>query len=128
MAVFGLFLANWWVNSRSLLLRNESHGGHWLDVTVAADSSTPQVNRQGIGTVVRVYTAGQLGQAASLLGVREISAGYGYASGQEAAAHFGLGDATSSDVEVTLPHGRGKLVRRGTATDQRISLPKPIGP
>jgi hypothetical protein len=78
------------------------------------------VNRMGIGTLVRVYEAGKLGQPASLIGAREISAGYGYASGQEAIAHFGLGKLDQCDVEVVLPHGKGRIERRGVKADQRL--------
>src|SRR5207247_5514242 len=74
-----LFLANWWVNSRSLLLRNETPGGNWLQVAVQGaavpGSSVPALNRNGIGAVVRVYPAGKMGQPAALLGAREISSG-----------------------------------------------------
>lgn len=112
-----LFLANWWVNSRSLLLRNETPSGNWLDVTVQGANG---VNRMGIGTVVRIYETGRLGQAAALLGAREISAGYGYTSGQEAIAHFGLGRLDACDVELILPHGKGRLERPGVKANQRI--------
>jgi hypothetical protein len=57
----------------------------------------------GIGAQVRVTKAGEL------LGWREISTGYGYASGQPALAHFGLGEVTRVDLEVKLPGG--KLIR-----------------
>lgn len=119
-----LFLANWWVNSQSLLLRNETPGGNWLQVAVQGaavrGSSSPALNRNGIGAVVRVYPAGKLGQSAALLGAREISSGYGYTSGQEAIAHFGLGPVERCDIEVVLPHGRGKLERRDVAAKQRL--------
>jgi hypothetical protein len=114
-----LFLANWWVNSRSLLLRNESPSGNWLDVAVQGSG---KVNRMGVGSVVRIYAAGRLGDAQALLDVREIAAGYGYASGQEAIAHFGLGTAERCDVEVTLPHGRGRLERKDVKANQRITI------
>src|SRR3954467_4143395 len=44
-----LFLANWWVESHSLLLRNETPGGHWLDVQVEGKGG---VNRMGVGSRV----------------------------------------------------------------------------
>lgn len=114
-----LFLANWWVESPSLLLRNNTPAGNWLDVLVSGPEG---VNRMGIGAQVRLYQAGKLGQAEALLGMREIAAGYGYASGQEAAAHFGLGDAQTCDVEVILPHNRGRLERRAVAANQRLTI------
>src|SRR5206468_935424 len=99
-----LFLANWWIESRSLLLKNETPGGNWLDVRVAGRDG---VNCMGIGARVNIYRAGKLGQPDSLLGCREIAAGYGYCSGQEAIAHFGLGTEQTVDCQVILPHGKG---------------------
>lgn len=115
-----MFLPNWWVGLRSLLLKNETAGGKWLDMTVTGSGKT---NRQGIGAVVRVYPAGKLGQAEALLGMQEISVGRGYASGGEAAVHFGLGQLEKVDVEVTLPHSQEKLTKKDVAANQRLSLP-----
>lgn len=114
-----LFLANWWVKSRSLLLKNESPAGNWLQVSVEGSGS---VNRNGIGAMVRVYPAGKLGDPASLWCAREIAVGYGYASGQEALAHFGLAKLDQCDVEVILPHGKGKLERKGVKANERIVI------
>ncbi len=118
-----LFLASWWPEARSLLLRNETSGppggGRWLQVQVQGGQG---VNRMGIGARVHLYPAGKLGEAAALLGSREIAVGYGYASGQPAVAHFGLGREGIVDVEVLLPHGKGKIVRRGVRADQRVTL------
>jgi hypothetical protein len=114
-----LILPNWWLDGRTLLLRNETPGGHWLDVLVEGAKG---VNRMGIGSKVKVYPPGKLGDAASLLGYREISIGYGYCSGQEAVAHFGLGKTERVDIEVTLPHGKGKIVKKDVNADQRLTV------
>jgi hypothetical protein len=106
-----LFLCSWWPEAPSMLLRNETQGGHWLQVRVDAPA-------MGIGARVRVFRAG----TAELLGGQEIAAGYGYASSQTAIAHFGLGREESCDVEVVLPHGKGKLVRQGVKAGQRITI------
>ena len=114
-----LFLANWWKNSPSMLLHNETTGGHWLDVRIEGSKG---VNRQGVGTRINLYSVNQLGQRKALLGSREISIGFGYASGQPAVAHFGLGDAESVDVEAILPHGQGTITRKAVPANQRITL------
>lgn len=114
-----LFLPNWWAEARSLLLKNETPGGHWLDVQVRGPAG---VNRMGIGARVNVYRGGKLGDATALLGCREIATGYGYASGQPASAHFGLGKAESVDVEVRLPHGKGTLTHKGVKANQRLTV------
>ena len=57
-----------------------------------------------------------------VVGAREIAVGYGYASGQEAIAHFGLGDLKTCDVEVVLPHDRGTIARRNVEANQRLTI------
>jgi hypothetical protein len=116
-----VFLASWWTDSPSMLLRNQTAGGHWLDVRVEG-SAEKGVNRMGIGARVKVYPPGKLGDAAALIGCREIAAGYGYTSGQAAVAHFGLGALEGVDVEVTLPHGKGTAVRKDVNADQRLTI------
>ncbi|MBW3541367.1 MAG: CRTAC1 family protein [Planctomycetes bacterium] len=117
-----LFLANWWPESPSLLLKNETPGGRWLQVTVAGRGD---VNRMGVGSRINVYRAGGLGEAKELLGVREIAVGYGYASAQPAIAHFGLGDAEKVDVEILLPHGKGSVTQAGVETNRRVAISAP---
>jgi hypothetical protein len=117
-----IVLLNWWTEDRSQLLRNETPGGNWLDVQV---EGTKGVNRMGIGSKVKIFPAGKLGDMASLLGYREIAIGYGYCSGQEAIAHFGLGKTESVDVEVVLPHGKGTFSQKGLKANQRVTLKQP---
>ncbi|MCI0357252.1 MAG: VCBS repeat-containing protein [Planctomycetaceae bacterium] len=81
-----MFLPNWWPDAKSLLLANETPGGHRLQIAVQAPTG---VNPQGIGAQVRVYSAGSLGDNAALVAAQEIAVGYGYASGQEAITHVG---------------------------------------
>ncbi len=114
-----LFLANWWAESPSMLLKNETPSGHWLDVEVEGRTG---VNRMGIGSRVEIYAAGKAGDEKSRLGVREIAAGFGYASGQEAVTHFGLGDRDRVDVVVVLPHGKGQIVEHNVKINQRITV------
>jgi len=114
-----LFLPNWWPESRSLLLRNETPSGNWLQIQVRGPKG---VNRMAIGARIRIFPAGKLGDASAMLGCQEIATGYGYASGQPAMTHFGLGKAQSVDVEVTLPHGKGTSTHKGVQANQRITL------
>ena len=114
-----LFLASWWIESPSLLLRNETPGGNWLDVRV---EGTNGVNRMGVGVRVDLHLPGKIGDPASRIGSREIAVGYGYCSGQEAVAHFGLGKLDRVDIEATLPHGKGKITRVGVNVNQRITI------
>ncbi|MCX8138526.1 MAG: CRTAC1 family protein [Thermogemmata sp.] len=113
-----LFLPNWWAEAPSLLLRNATPGGHWLQVQ--CDFPKGPINRQGIGCRIYVYPTGKLGQPGAMLGCREIAVGYGYASGQPAIAHFGLGSQEKVDLEIVLPHGQGTLTRRSVSANQRL--------
>ena len=102
-----------------MLLRNETSGGHWLRVRVVGKGG---VNRMGIGAKIVLYAERHLGEAAARIGHQEIAVGYGYCSGQEAVAHFGLGAAAACDLEVILPHGKGRLARKGVKADRELSV------
>jgi enediyne biosynthesis protein E4 len=115
-----LFLINWFAGNHSRLLQNESASRRWLAVRVTGR----KMNGMGIGAQVRVFRAGALGKSDALLGFREISTGHGYASGQPAAAHFGLGDAVTVDVQVRLPDGR-VIDRAGVPSDQTLTIEEP---
>jgi hypothetical protein len=114
-----IFLPMWWPEARSLLLRNKTPGGNWLDVNIQAKQ---QVSLSGIGTRIHVYPAGKLGDAAALIGCREIATGFGYASGQPAIAHFGLGNVDAVDLQIILPHSGGTIERRGVKANERITI------
>jgi hypothetical protein len=109
-----LLLINWFSNNHTRLLRNVSPEKKWLNVKVVGKT----VNRDGIGSKVAVYAAGQLGKPESLLGYQEISTGYGYASGQMPIAHFGLGDTATVDVRVTLPGSKAVIDKVGVKANQ----------
>ncbi|RPH35190.1 MAG: hypothetical protein EHM91_17550 [Planctomycetota bacterium] len=109
-----LFLINWFAGRRSTLLHNESPKRRWLDVQVAGKT----MNRMGIGAQVRVSVGGKL------IGFQEISTGYGFASGQRAYAHFGLGDEKTVSVEVRLPNGK-KIVKAGVDADRLLTVEEP---
>jgi hypothetical protein len=72
--------------------------------------------------LVRLYSAGKLGEPSALLAAKEIAIGYGYASGQEAIAHFGLGRLESCDLEIVLPHHAGRLTRKDVKTNQLLTV------
>ncbi len=113
-----MFLASWFPQISSKLFINHTETGHWLTVSVVGRT----VNRMGIGAKVRVYRSGRLGDAASLLGYREIGTGFGFCTGQEAVARFGLGNRTVCDVEVVLPHNKGVIRRPNVKGNQLLVI------
>ncbi len=95
------FLPAWfrWEEGPSYLFRNGTEpSGHWLTVRVVGNGNG--WNTMGIGATVRLYEAGRGSDPKSFLQRRDITHGNGYSSGEEALAHFGLGDRTEVDVEV----------------------------
>ena len=94
-----LFLINWFAGNHSRLLRNDAPAKSWLDVRVKGRT----FNAMGIGSLVEVFAAGHSGDPGHRIGTQEIGTGFGYASGQPAVCHFGLGNAETVDVEVRLP-------------------------
>lgn len=95
-----LFLAEWYPQRSSLLLRQSGGSGHWL--TVALPPAT------AIGSIVDVYAAGAAGDAGRRIGHTEVVASTGFGAGTEALARFGLGAATEVDLVVTDPGGRSR--------------------
>ena len=109
-----IFLINWFAGRRCTLLHNESPKRHWLDVQVRGKT----MNRMGIGAQVKISAGGKL------VGFQEITTGYGYASGQRAYAHFGLGDDAKVAVEIKLPDGK-KIVKDNVDADQLLTVEEP---
>lgn len=114
-----IFLPSWWPKFPSMLLKNETPSGGYLDVTLVGPQG---VNRMGIGAVVRAYKSGRIGKPDALLASEEISTGYGFCSGQPAIAHLGLAAEAACDLEITLPHGAGRIVRRNVKVNQRLQI------
>jgi hypothetical protein len=84
------------LDSRPLLLRNDSAAGHWMMLRAVGRKS----NRDGIGARITV-------RAGSLSQVQEIKRTLSIYSASDPRAHFGLGDAVKADlVRVEWPGGK----------------------
>jgi len=113
-----IFLPTWFEELPCYLFRNTTQGGHWLAVRVKGKGAG--LNSMGIGATVRVHETGKEGGKARLLGRHDISIGNGYSSGEEALAHFGLGDIKECDVVVRWSGHEVK--RTGVQADQLITI------
>jgi len=116
-----VMFASWWPQVPSSLYLNRTPRRHWLAVRVVGRT----INRMGIGAKVRLYAPGRIGRPGALLGSAEIGISQGFCSGQEAVAHLGLGEATTCDVEVILPHGRGTIRQNAIAADRTLVIREP---
>lgn len=115
-----VLLVEWEPALPSLMLRNATASGHWLEVSV--DTSLGG----GVGTRVDVYEVGRAGELSALIGSREIVASLGYTAGVERSAHFGLGETTRVDIVVTPPRSASSITIAADA-DQHVRLPDGCG-
>lgn len=113
----------WEASLEMPFFHNVSASGHWVEVSVDASLGG------GPGTLVSVYESGGAGDLDRLLGVREITLSQGYSAGNEAVAHFGVGDVEVVDIVVAPPpaFASDDLVLTGQAVDQHLRLPSGCG-
>ena len=116
-----IFLVEFDPSLPSLMLRNETASGHWLEVSMGDESG------YGIGWRVEVYETGGVGDPASLLGAREITTTQGYSSGVAPVAHFGLGESERVDVRLVAPGDSDPVVLSDVAANQRLGYPTGCG-
>jgi hypothetical protein len=94
-----------------LILRNDSHRGHWLTLKLLGTTS----NRDGFGTRVEIK-AGTVTQTA------EARASSSFESASDPRPHFGLGSATTVDsVVVRWPSGKVDTIGPQSA-DQQLTI------
>jgi hypothetical protein len=115
-----VLITEWWPDLDSVLYRNTSKAGNFVEVMVRTASGC---NPMGIGAAVYVYEAGELGHAEALIGRFEIASGFGYSSGHEAVVHAGVADRQTVDLRVVLPHGGDSIDRPNVEVNQRIVVP-----
>lgn len=112
-----IFLPTWFEDLPNYLFHNVTKGGNWLTVRVRGGEKR---NGMGIGAVAWVYESGHLGDAKHLLGRADITIGNGYASGEEALAHLGLGPHSICDLRITW---RGQTTdQKGVAANQLLTI------
>jgi hypothetical protein len=99
------------MNEPPSLLRNDLGGkNHWLKLRLVGTKS----NRSAIGARV-IATYGGRVQA------REVTAQSGFYSVDDRRLHFGLGEATSADLEIRWPNGLKQSVAK-VAADQFVTI------
>lgn len=111
-----VFLVEWEPGLPSLLLRNESDAGHWLEVSVS-----PELG-YGIGWLVEVFP-GSVDDGSEPLGAREMTVTQGYSAGVAPIAHFGLGDIAEVSVRLTPRDGSEPILIEDVAADTHIRYP-----
>lgn len=95
-----------------IMFLNRGGKAHWLTISLRGTKS----NRDGYGA--RVYVNGQR---------QFCEAGGSYLSSSDKRVHFGLGDATTADVEVFWPSGIHQVIK-GVKVDQFLQVVEPEKP
>jgi hypothetical protein len=104
------------VNEPPTLLRNDApSGNHWIKLRLEGTRS----NRSAIGARVVVHYAGKVQ-------VQEVLSGCSFFSSNDPRLHFGLGAATTADIEVRWPSGLVERIR-GAAANQLLTLREGVG-
>lgn len=106
-----VFAVEWYPSLPSLLLRNETPSGNWLEISVGADHG------HGIGWRVEVRDGDDL------IGAREITVTQGYSAGVLPVAHFGLGTASTVDVRLVPTDGSGPIDLEDVTVNQHLRWP-----
>ena len=112
-----VFLVEFDPSIPSLMLRNETASGHWLEVSVGHEHGF------GLGWRVEVYETGAAGEVSALLGAREITTTQGYSSGVAPVTHFGLGETERVDVRLVAPGESDPVVLTDLVADQHVRYP-----
>ena len=115
-----LFEPCWWPEFSSLLLRNETdNSNNWIKIRV---QNVNGINSMGVGCKIMIYKEGKSGDNKELIGCNEICLSNGYASGQTAIVHFGLGEISNVDIKIILPHNKGEIIRRNVKSKQLLII------
>jgi enediyne biosynthesis protein E4 len=98
-------------NEPPTLLRNDAPAGnHWIKIRLHGTKS----NRSALGSRVVVRSGGKIQ-------VQELMSQSSYVSSNDPRLHFGLGTASSVDIEVRWPLGAVE-VHKNVAVDQLVTL------
>lgn len=88
-----------YINGESRLFVNGLNDRRWITVAIEGTRS----NRDGVGARVSIHSSGKTGKDRTLIGLREVTSGSGYASHPSLTVHFGLPDEGAYDVVVHFP-------------------------
>lgn len=103
------------------IYKNQMNDNNYLIFSLRGIES----NYYGIGSKIRVYEKGHLGEKNYLKGFRQVQAGgHGYVSMDSSDAHFGLNSNYRYDIEVEFPASGIVVNRRSTSTGRKLILPE----
>lgn len=93
--------------NHNVLLRNDVDDSNWIQVEILSDQTG---GAGGIGTKLRLYEAGHLGEPEFLKGFRELTGEYGYLAQDMPAAHFGVNHSLKYDLIIEFLNGEQRTL------------------
>ena len=103
------------------IYKNQMNNNNYLIFSLCGIES----NYYGIGSKIKVYDEGHLGERSYLKGFRQVQAGgHAYVSMDSSDAHFGLNSDYLYDIQVEFPASGIVVNRRSTSTGRKLILPE----
>jgi len=113
-----IYVINWAMANG--LLKNTNHDSNWLEADLVGTVS----NRDAVGTKVKVYDAGHMGDKKFFRGFREVQTSTGFCSQNMITQHFGVDSSRNYDVVAAFPSGLVAYALN-VKTAQRIKITEP---
>ena len=104
------------IDGKLRVLRNDSSGGHWLEVALH-DGRKESKNHRGLGAKLTLRTG-------STTQTRWIFSGGSYQAASSTTAHFGLATGSAAALEVRWPDGSVQTLK-DVAVDRRATVEHP---
>lgn len=103
------------------IYKNQMDNNNYLIISLRGIES----NSYGIGSKIKVYEEGHLGEKNYLKGFRQVQAGgHGYVSMDSSDVHFGLNSDYLYDIQVEFSASGIKANRRSTTPGRKLILPE----
>ncbi|MDD5772279.1 MAG: CRTAC1 family protein [bacterium] len=113
-----LYVVNW--NTPNRLFKNTQNDKNFLKVSLEGRAS----NRSAVGSWVKVYDAGHLGDMKYFRGLREVTTASGFCSMSSLDLHFGLDASKKYDLDIKFTNGT-KVVMNDVSCGQTLKIKEP---
>ncbi|MEW6089077.1 MAG: CRTAC1 family protein [bacterium] len=113
-----LYVVNWSMPNR--LFVNTRNDKNFLKISLEGRMS----NRNAVGSWVKVYESGHLGDMKYFKGLREVTTASGFCSMSSLDVHFGLDASKKYDLEIRFTNGT-KVVKNDVSCGQTLKIKEP---
>ena len=114
-----MYVVNW--NMPNRFFENTQNDNNFLKVSLEGSAS----NRNAVGSWVKVYDAGHLGDMKYFRGLREVTTASGFCSMSSLDVHFGLDASKTYDLEIRFTNGT-IVVENNVSCGQTLKIKEPV--